>query len=232
MVSMPYFIWRRRSACTTVAARIAPVAPSGWPSAIAPPIGLTLAASSPTVSITASACAAKASFSSIQSMSPSCSPADFSAAGIAAIGPMPMISGGTPRLAKLTKRASGVRPCSRTARSLARIRAPAPSLVCELLPAVTLPLAAKTGRSLPRPSSEVSGRAPSSRLTVRVLTRSSPVARSGVRSVISTGVVSASNSPAACAASAFWCEASAKASWRSRPTFHCCATFSAVRPMP
>jgi hypothetical protein len=38
---------------------------------MAPPMGLTRAGSSPTVSITASACAAKASFSSIQPMSSS-----------------------------------------------------------------------------------------------------------------------------------------------------------------
>ncbi len=47
-----------------------------------------------------------------------------------------------------------------TAFSLARIKAPAPSLVCELLPAVTLPRAANTGLSLARPSMEVSGRGP------------------------------------------------------------------------
>ena len=51
---------RRRSACTRVAERIAPVAPSGWPSAIAPPIGLTFVRSSPRSLITA-ACAANAS---------------------------------------------------------------------------------------------------------------------------------------------------------------------------
>ena len=45
-------------------------------------------------------------------------------------------------------------------------------------------------------------------------------------------LISAPNSPAACAASAFWCDASANASWSSRETFHCAATFSAVRPMP
>jgi gamma-glutamylputrescine oxidase len=37
----------RRRPCTMVAARTAPVAPSGWPSAIAPPSGLTLSGSSP-----------------------------------------------------------------------------------------------------------------------------------------------------------------------------------------
>ena len=107
-----------------------------------------------------------------------------------------MISGGTPRAAKLTKRASGVRPNCLTAFSLARISAPAPSLVCELLPAVTLPWAANTGFSLARPSSVVSGRGPSSRLTVRVLVLTSPVARLGVRSTTSMGVISSVNSPA------------------------------------
>ena len=65
------------------------------------------------------------------------------------------------------------------AASLARISAPAPSLVWLLLPAVTLPLAANTGRSLAKPSSEVSGRAPSSRFTVRERVPVSPVARFG-----------------------------------------------------
>ena len=49
--------------------------------------------------ITASDCAAKASFSSIQSIASCFRPAAFSAAGIASIGPMPMMCGGTPRLA-------------------------------------------------------------------------------------------------------------------------------------
>ncbi len=97
IVTMPYLSWRRRSACTSVAERIAPVAPSGWPSAIAPPIGLTRFAVEFELLITASDCAANASFSSIQPRSSSFRPALFSAAGIASIGPMPMISGGTPR---------------------------------------------------------------------------------------------------------------------------------------
>jgi hypothetical protein len=143
-----------------------------------------------------------------------------------------MISGGTPRTANDTKRASGLRSNCLTAFSLARINAPAPSLVCELLPAVTLPLAANTGRSLASASSVVSARGPSSRFTVRVFVPTSPVARLGKRSTMSIAVISSPNSPAAIAASAFWCEASAKASCFSRETFHCSATFSAVRPMP
>ena len=59
-----------------------------------------------------------------------------------------------------------------------------------------------------------------------------PLARFGTRSTMSTGVVSLSNSPAACPAMAFWCGARANSSCASRVTFHCVATFSAVGPMP
>ena len=110
MVTMPYFCWRRRMPCRMVAVRTAPVAPSGWPRAIAPPSGLTLSGSSSESRITASACAAKASLSSIQSSWSFVSPACFSALGIAAIGPMPITSGRTPATEKLTNRASGVSP--------------------------------------------------------------------------------------------------------------------------
>mmetsp|Transcript_61304 Transcript_61304/g.144824 ORF Transcript_61304/g.144824 Transcript_61304/m.144824 type:complete len:241 (+) Transcript_61304:257-979(+) len=114
IVTMPYLPPVRRRPWMTEAARMAPVAPSGWPSAMAPPLGLTLARSSsmPLLSrsfSTARLWAAKASFSSTQSRSLALMPAAFSAAGMASIGPMPMISGGTPRTAKDTKRASGVR---------------------------------------------------------------------------------------------------------------------------
>src|SRR5690606_8227111 len=100
MVTMPYLPPVRRRPCTTVAVRIAPVAPSGCPSAIAPPSGLTLAGSSCRSRMTARDCAAKASFSSIQSRSCCAMPAAASALGMASLGPMPMISGGTPATAK------------------------------------------------------------------------------------------------------------------------------------
>ena len=50
---------------------LAPVQPSGWPSATAPPFTFTFAGSSPGASMTASAWQAKASFSSMRSMSSS-----------------------------------------------------------------------------------------------------------------------------------------------------------------
>ena len=52
---------------------------------------------------------------------------------------MPMISGGTPATAKLTNRAIGFRPSSSAFLSDITIAAAAPSLVCEELPAVTVP---------------------------------------------------------------------------------------------
>src|ERR1035438_9256040 len=58
-----------------VAVSLAPVHPRGCPNAIAPPFGFTFSGSSPASLITASDCAAKASFNSITSMSESFSPA-------------------------------------------------------------------------------------------------------------------------------------------------------------
>ena len=160
------------------------------------------------------------------------SPARRSAAGIASFGPMPMISGGTPLIAKLTKRASGVRLNCFSARSDTTISAPAPSDVCELLPAVTLPFAANTGFSFASASSVVSARGPSSCFTVRVRMSSSPVARFGNFSTTSIGVISSLNSPDSMPAMAFLWDRSANSSCISRVIFHCAATFSAVRPMP
>ena len=62
---------RRAASCqVAVVARRAPDIPSGWPSAMAPPFGFTCAASSgrPSWRSTASACAAKASLSSMTSI--------------------------------------------------------------------------------------------------------------------------------------------------------------------
>jgi hypothetical protein len=68
IVTMPYFSCRRRSACTTVAARIAPVAPSGWPERDRAAHRIDLRRIEPEVLDHRQACAANASFSSIQSM--------------------------------------------------------------------------------------------------------------------------------------------------------------------
>src|ERR1700747_1196762 len=96
MEIIPYLRLSRCRALISVAVRMAPVAPNGWPSAMAPPSGLTLLGSKPSVRVEARACAANASLSSIQSRSSWLMPASFSAFGIASMGPMPMISAGTP----------------------------------------------------------------------------------------------------------------------------------------
>src|SRR5690606_21319071 len=86
IVTMPYLPPVRRRPCTRVAVRIAPVAPKGWPSAIAPPRGLILSGSSSRSRMTASDWAAKASFSSIQSRSCWRMPLAASALGMATLG--------------------------------------------------------------------------------------------------------------------------------------------------
>ncbi len=101
MVTMAYRPLRRRSSCSAVAASLAPVQPSGCPSAIAPPLTLRRgsSASRPRPLSTARLWAAKASFSSMTSICSSLSPTRFSTLGTASTGPIPMISGGTPATA-------------------------------------------------------------------------------------------------------------------------------------
>ena len=48
---------------------------------------------------------------------------------------------------------------------------------------------------------------------------------------VRTGTISAASRPASTAATAFWCEARASASWSARETLQRAATFSAVCPM-
>ena len=65
---------RRRSSSRSVSSRRVPVMPSGWPSAIAPPLTLTRSRSSPSSFSTARYCAANASLTSIRSISSSVRP--------------------------------------------------------------------------------------------------------------------------------------------------------------
>ena len=82
------------------------------------------------------------------------------------MGPTPMMRGSTPALAQFTKRAKGFRPSSFTIFSPITITKAAPSLVCELLPAVTIPFTAKAGFSFAKPSKVVSLLTPSSVSTI------------------------------------------------------------------
>ena len=128
--------------------------PRGCPSAIAPPFGLTCAASSSTPSSrsTASPCAANASFNSITSICSISSPALANTFFAAGTGPMPISRGSTPAQAQVTILAIGLRSCLFTVSSDATSSAQAPSLIPAALPAVTEPSARTIGLSLTRPS--------------------------------------------------------------------------------
>ncbi len=65
------------------AVSIAPVAPSGWPNAMAPPLTFVLSALSPVSRIEAKVWAAKASFNSTKSISSTVKLADFNTSGMA-----------------------------------------------------------------------------------------------------------------------------------------------------
>src|SRR5215813_10644500 len=108
-VASPYFFFRRRSSYNNVITSRVPVAPSGCPSAIAPPFTFTLLRSRSSSFSTARYCPAKASLTSIRSMSSSFNPAFFSAAREAGTGPLPIILGSTPAIPQLTIRPIGLR---------------------------------------------------------------------------------------------------------------------------
>ena len=88
----------------------------------------------------ASAWAAKASLSSIRSMSASFRPARLSAFCVAGTGPVPITAGSTPATAVARTFTSGLRPSDLARSSLITSSAAAPSLSGELLPAVTVPM--------------------------------------------------------------------------------------------
>src|SRR5207247_3729341 len=99
MVASPYRDLRRESSWTRVAVMRTPLAPRGWPSAMAPPLGFTRAGSSSRSRTQAMTWEANASFNSMRSMSLVRSPARASALRDAGMGPRPMQDGSTPALA-------------------------------------------------------------------------------------------------------------------------------------
>src|SRR5215510_2992826 len=101
---------RRWSSSTRVPRIIAPVAPSGWPIAIAPPLTLVISWLMPRSRMNRIATAANASFISQRSMSPTSRPALASALRAAGAGPVSMIVGSDPETAVITIRARGVLP--------------------------------------------------------------------------------------------------------------------------
>src|SRR3990170_3734040 len=97
----------------TVSASRAPDAPSGCPSAMAPPFTFVRSRSSPRSFSTARYCVANASLISTRSMSSTLRPARPSAWRLEGAGPMPMMSGSTPQTPPETMRAMGLRPARR-----------------------------------------------------------------------------------------------------------------------
>src|SRR2546430_13153040 len=139
--------------CSSVTSTRAPDAPTGWPIAIAPPLTLTLPVSQPRSLLTAQACAANASLASIKSRSAMFQPAFFSAAREAGIGPVPMILGSTPAWPHDTMRPRAFLPSLAACLAVISTTAPAPSLMPDALPALTVPSFSKGGFSLAIPSS-------------------------------------------------------------------------------
>ena len=108
---MPRRSLARRSSRASVTVRRMPVAASGWPMAMAPPLTLSLGFVEAELARARHHCAPKASLISKRSMSASAQPGDLASnARIAGTGPMPMISGAQPMATPATSRASGSLP--------------------------------------------------------------------------------------------------------------------------
>mmetsp|Transcript_104689 Transcript_104689/g.249264 ORF Transcript_104689/g.249264 Transcript_104689/m.249264 type:complete len:200 (-) Transcript_104689:517-1116(-) len=195
-----------------------PEAPMGWPMAMAPPLTFTLAGSQPISWLTASACAAKASFASMRSRSDTFQPTFSKTFLELGMGPVPMISGFTPALAKPRTKTSGVKPSCRALSADIRRHKAAPSLRPEALPAVTDPSFLKAGFSFCSDSSEESGLMYSSKSRIFPF-------------LAEIGTIWSLNFPAFCASPAFRCDAAANSSWAARFSPYLFATFSAVTPM-
>ncbi len=99
---------------------------------------------------------ANASLSSIRSRSSTRSSARSSARRVAGTGPSPITDGSTPATAVLTTRARGDSPRERARSASTSTTAAAPSLIPELLPAVTVPSRRNAGLRRASPSAEVS----------------------------------------------------------------------------
>ena len=151
----------------------APVMPKGWPSAIAPPCGLSLSpnGSTPMPRAEGMTWAANASLISTMSMSSMLIFARLSACLDASIGPRPMNSGSRADSPVATTRAMGLMPSSFARRSDITTTAAAPSFSGQALPAVTVPFSRNAGCSVARTSMVVPGRGPSSLVKVWPLGR-------------------------------------------------------------
>mmetsp|Transcript_15119 Transcript_15119/g.29832 ORF Transcript_15119/g.29832 Transcript_15119/m.29832 type:complete len:237 (+) Transcript_15119:468-1178(+) len=199
-----------------------PEHPVGCPMAMAPPSRLVMVRSMPRAFSHARYCAAKASLTSMMSMSLSVSPAHASVFSIAGTGPYPMMEGSTPADAQATMRERGLRLCFLQASSLARMSDPAPSEMPEALPADTRPSFLNMLGSFARLSIVAApprGCSSTEKVVVPFLV------------TISTGVISCAKRPSSWAFCQLCCDRRAYSSHSTLliPIFS--PTFSAVRAM-
>ena len=205
---------RRRSSCRSETTSRAPLIPSGWPSAIAPPFTLTRSSSRPSSRQTASDCEANASLSSTRSISSIETPGageELAHRGHRADAHHGRVDPGDGRAGEDAERLDPERARLLLARDHERCSAVVdPARVARRHRPVR-----RGTRAAARPSfsSVVSGRGCSSRT-------SSPA-----------GTSSSSNRPASAAAAQRCCERSANASWSARETPQRSATFSPVSPI-
>ena len=125
----------------------APEPPSGWPSAIAPPFGLSCFSSAPMSFNHASGTGANASLTSKTPMSASLRPERFNAFSVAGIGAVSIITGiGAGDVAVCTL-AIGLRPYDFAYSADTSSSAAAPSEICDELPAWMTPSSLNAGLS-------------------------------------------------------------------------------------
>ncbi len=217
---------RRLSSHASVARIRAPVAPTGWPSEMPEPLGLSRSSAGSTFHSrsTASIWAAKASFSSMTSRSASASPQASACAPRRARDRSPRSRARPRRPPRIAAPASAPVPdawprrgssrCRRRPRRSGRTR-------CRPSP-FSGSASTMIGRSLARASRDASGRMCSSAVT----TVCPP------RPVTVTPTSSPPKRPDACAAAALRCEASASSSCSARLMPYCRRRFSAVSIIP
>ena len=191
---------------------------------MAPPLTLTRSMSGWCSFSQARTTDAKASLISTRSMSARRILARSSTFEVAGIGPVSMVTGSTPARANEWNRARGVRPRLVARSSLMMSTAAAPSVICDELPAVTLPSSfLKAGLSWASVSTVVSGRMPSSVSTM------SPVSLPS-SSFSTTGTISRWKRPSAVARAARCWLVAPKRSRSSRDSPHLSAMSSAEMP--
>mmetsp|Transcript_27290 Transcript_27290/g.67045 ORF Transcript_27290/g.67045 Transcript_27290/m.67045 type:complete len:272 (+) Transcript_27290:59-874(+) len=227
MLTTPTRTPRRSISCISVATHRAPVAPSGCPSAMAPPFTFTFSGSRLSFSAQYVAWDANASLSSNRSTCSTVMPALRTASGMATAGPMPITLGSTPTAAKDTKRPMMGSPLATAYERRASSTHPAPSLIWLALPGVVDPPFLNTAGSLAKLSTVMPSRMPSS-LSITTLVFS-PVLGSLWK--VCTGTIWESKRPLFCAAAARACDRAASVSCVARVMFHFSATFSEVMPM-